>query len=437
MFSDSSGNTDNEDLPILATDEFLPPISSWMSWGGLVLAGSFGVAVILAAVTPYNVTIRAGGIVRPAGETRIVQAAIEGVVERLNVQVNQPVNQGDIIATLNDSRSQIQKSQLESTIRQNQLQIGQVQSQISFIDSQIVAEANQTGRAITSAGAELTRSQRELAERAAITSAELKEAEATYNLALQQQENLRLAVAAGAVARSQFDERTQAVQAALGRLEKARAAADPTNASVTIANEQISREQSRGEATLATLNREKQALSQRQTEIQNQINRDTKELQQVAGELQKTIIRAPVDGTILELNIRNPGQSVNPNNPIARIAPKAAELVIKARVTAQDIGRVEVGQPVNLRISAFPYPDYGTLNGKVKEVAADVTTPANATNTEAAAPFFEVTIIPDQLYLRDSRNALDSGMEVTADIISREETVLKFILRKARLLTDI
>lgn len=435
MFPESSSN--DVDLPILATDEFLPPISPWMRWGGLVLAGSLGGGVLLAAFTPYNVTIRAGGIVRPTGETKIVQSAIEGVVEKLNVRVNQSVNQGDIIATLDDARSQVQKSQLESSVRQNQLQIGQIQSQISFLDSQIVAEANQTGRAVTSAGAELTRSQRELSERAAITDAELKEAIANYNLALQQRENLRQAVAEGAVAQNQFDERTQAVQAALGRLEKARATADPSSASVTIANEQISREQSRGEATLATLNREKQALNQRQTEIQNQINRDTKELQQVAGELQKTIIRAPADGTILELNIRNPGQSVNPNNPIARIAPRNAELVIKARVTAQDIGRVQVGQPVNLRVSAFPYPDYGTLNGRVKEIAADITTPASGTNPETTATFFEVTIIPDQLFLRDQRNILDSGMEVTADIISQEETVLKFILRKARLLTDI
>ncbi len=435
MFPDSS--SDDIDLPILATDEFLPPISPWMSWGGLVLAGSFGVALVLAAFTPYNVTIRAGGIVRPTGETKIVQPAIEGVVERLNVQVNQSVSQGDVIATLNDSRSQIQKSQLESSIRQNQLQIGQIQSQISFLDSQIIAESNQTGRAITSAGAELTRNQREFSERAAIAEAELKEAIANYNLALQQQENLRQAVAAGAVAQSQFDERTQAVQAARGRLEKARATADPSNANVTIANEQILREQSRGEATTATLNREKQALNQRQTEIQNQIDRDTKELQQVARELQKTIIRAPADGTILELNIRNPGQSVGPNNPIARIVPKNAELVIKARVTAQDIGRVEVGQPVNLRVSAFPYPDYGTLNGRVKEIAADITTTGNNSNPEANPAFFEVTIIPDQLYLRDQRYVIDAGMEVTADIIAQEETVLRFMLRKARLLTDI
>jgi len=437
QINNQSPDFDREDLPIVATDEFLPPISRWMTWGGFVIAGSFGVAIALSGVMPYNVTLRAGGTVRPLGETRIVQAAIEGVVERLEVEVNQEVNQGDVIATLSDTRQQIQKSQLQSSIQQNQTQITQIQSQISFTDSQILAEANQTGRAMTAAGVNLDRNQRELAERGAGSCAELREAEASYQIALQQQENLRQAVAAGAVSQSQFDERVLAVQAALGRLEKARAAANPTDANVTIASEQIAREQARGEVTIASLNREKQSLRQRQSEIQNQINRDTKDLQQIEVELQKTIIRSPVAGTILELNLRNPGQTINPNNPIARIAPKDANLVIKARVTAQDIGRVEVGQKVNMRVSAFPYPDYGTINGRVESIAADITNPANAPNPEAAQPFFEVTIIPDRLFLKDNpRNALDSGMDITADIVVREDTVLQFVLRKARLLTD-
>jgi multidrug efflux pump subunit AcrA (membrane-fusion protein) len=98
---------------------------------------------------------------------------------------------------------------------------------------------------------------------------------------------------------------------------------------------------------------------------------------------------------------------------------------------------VEVGQKVNMRVSAFPYPDYGTINGRVESIAADITNPANAPNPEAAQPFFEVTIIPDQLFLKDNpRNALDSGMDITADIVVREDTVLQFVLRKARLLTD-
>ncbi len=53
--------------------------------------------------------------------------------------------------------------------------------------------------------------------------------------------------------------------------------------------------------------------------------------------------------------------------------------------------------------------------------------------------FYEVTIEPDSLSLGkgDRQCTLQLGMEGRADIITREETVLKFLLRKARLLTDL
>ena len=53
--------------------------------------------------------------------------------------------------------------------------------------------------------------------------------------------------------------------------------------------------------------------------------------------------------------------------------------------------------------------------------------------------FYEVTIEPEYLSLGKDNNqcTLQLGMEGRADIITREETVLKFLLRKARLLTDL
>ncbi|MEG4072750.1 hypothetical protein QUA30_08645 [Microcoleus sp. Pol14C2] len=40
-------------------DEFLPPVSRWITAGGLFLLATFGSAIALAAVAKYNVTVRA------------------------------------------------------------------------------------------------------------------------------------------------------------------------------------------------------------------------------------------------------------------------------------------------------------------------------------------------------------------------------------------
>jgi HlyD family secretion protein len=155
------------------------------------------------------------------------------------------------------------------------------------------------------------------------------------------------------------------------------------------------------------------------------------------------------------MELRNSGQVVNPGQAIARILPKNAPLVIKARVAADDISKVSVctekkvidcqNGKVQMRISAYPYPDYGVLRGAVRQITADTIVPqgtapqAITQATPQNTPYYEVSIEPEKLYLMkgDRSYSIQVGMEVAADIISKEETLMKFILRRARLLTDI
>ncbi|GAB1544369.1 hypothetical protein NUACC21_70450 [Scytonema sp. NUACC21] len=52
--------------------------------------------------------------------------------------------------------------------------------------------------------------------------------------------------------------------------------------------------------------------------------------------------------------------------------------------------------------------------------------------------FYEVSIEPENLVLAQGKSQcfITLGMQGRADIISREETVLKFFLRKAKLIAD-
>ena len=124
---------------------------------------------------------------------------------------------------------------------------------------------------------------------------------------------------------------------------------------------------------------------------------------------------------------------------IAQVAPRNASLVVKARVAEPDISKVKPGQQVQMRVSACPYPDYGTLRGVVQAVAPDAIPAASAGLGAIAPSIYEVTIQPDNEFVStgDRVCRLQPGMEGAADIISRSETVLQFILRKARLLTDL
>ncbi len=437
----------SEGLSTLNTEELMPPISRWLSLGGWALVSTIGIAIGVSAVARYQVAVKAEASLRPAGELRVVQSELEGAVQSIQAKENQSVRQGDVITVLDDSKLQAQKSQLQSSIQQNQLQLGQLDAQIRLMTTQVLAESRAAEQAIAAVYPEISRSQSDYQERKHIAQADFEEAQATLNLAQDQLARHQQLVVVGAISQAQFQEYESAVQTAMARVERVKASLNPSQAAVSIAQWQLEQQQSRGTATIASLEREKKSLMQRQSEIQSQILRDQKELEQVERSIATSVIRATSDGIIFQLSLLNPGQIVRPGENIAQIAPTDAPLIVKASVPNAEINKVAVGQTAQMRISACPYTDYGTLKGTVTAIAPDTQnaqagTAGGTAQTDRASGnnrTFTATIQIDSPVLSKGGRecSLQAGMEATASIISRSETFLQFVLRKLRLSTGL
>ncbi|MEH2178313.1 HlyD family efflux transporter periplasmic adaptor subunit [Nostoc sp.] len=491
-------------LRTIKSEDFLPAIGIWTNFGSFFLVATVGAAITFAAVIKYNVTVKAVANVRPSGEVRLVQSASEGSIKSILVKENQVVKKEDVIATIDDSQLQIKKSQLGGNIQQNQLQLGQLDAQIGTVDEQIKTETDRINGAVASAEAGLRNTQRDYQQRKLTASSQVQEADANIKIAsndlqkvqvelksaqaqvraneaalqaaIVKRDRYQIIASSGSIPQNQLEEAQltvtqqqqavlsakasaesqkqeiskakQAVSVAIAKRNKEIAALNPSNAVISIAKEKIATERASGGTNLARLNQERESLLQRRIQTQNQINDTQKDLKQVETELQKAVIRTTLAGSILKLELRNPGQVVHSGDVIAQIAPTNAALLVKARVASQDIGKVKVCQEqkvsdckqgkVVLRVSAYPYPDYGTLAGAVRAITADAITPQSNTIT-SPAPYYEVTIQPQKLFLEKDNQSyfIQPGMEVTADIITKEETLLTFILRKARLITDL
>jgi multidrug efflux pump subunit AcrA (membrane-fusion protein) len=499
-------HTNSDSLPQIQENDFLPPISAWTTWGGLFILSVIALAIPVAAVVPYKTTVKADAVVRPTGELRIVQAATEGQVMQIYAKENQVVKKGDTIATIDDSRLQTKKSQLQTSISQAKLQLVQINAQIHALNNQIKAETERLKRLIASAEAELTGRTRTYQDKKATTVTEYQEADANVRIAQKElhtgreqlksaQSNLgatqatlltamskrnRYATIAkqGALSLDQFEEAKlavkqqeqavqaqkatvaaqgqtieklkQAVEAAIAKRQGVEVSLNPSNTEVIIATERIAQEKASGEVNKATLEKEQKALIKQRIEIQQTIERDARELQQVETDLSQTTVTATSDGIVSKLNLRNPGQTVRAGEEIVQIVPSDAPIFVKAAVASEDKSKLKIGQKVQMRVSACPYPDYGTLSGKVKTISPDAIAPQR-NNPNASAPtmenpkaptvaaFYEVTIEPKNLSIGRGKNqcSIQLGMEGKADIISKEETVLRFFLRKARLITDL
>jgi multidrug efflux pump subunit AcrA (membrane-fusion protein) len=399
-----------------------------------------------------------------------------------------------------ESKLQTKRSQLTGDIHKGQQQLLTIDAQIRALARQGVAQKQQNDRSIAGIQAELSRAQRDYHDKKITTKAEVDEAEANWQTAQKEQEaaevELQIATAnlrsiqegynaamakfnryqtyAGAISKNQLEEAqaaaTQqqyaivaqqatiqkqqqivarlaaAVRATTARKQRSQTALNPSPAELAIVREKIARERANGQTALLRLQQDREKLLQQRVEMANQITTNDREIAQIAIELKATPILAPIAGTIQELNLRNQSQVVRPGDRVAQIVPQDARLEIKAIVTPADIDNVRVGQTVQMRVSACPYTDRGILGGKVTHVAADTKAiEKNGGNNApqqaqiAANGIYEVTIEPDTLTLGNgaTKCQIRSGMEGRVDIISKEETVMQFLLRKARLIVTL
>jgi HlyD family type I secretion membrane fusion protein len=446
MITDSNTSS----LKTVKTDEFLPQVSLWTSLGGFFLLGTVAIAFIIAALVKYDIKVRASGNIRPTGELKLVQAVTKGPVKNILVKENQVVKKGDPIAEIDDTELQTQRIKFQGNLQRSQAQLAQIESQIKALEEQRYSELQLINRNIAAAKAQLEQKQRELQKEQVEAKTELPAAKAAFDVAKQDLTQYKEYFYTGSVSSELLlKQKQEAFQTAQSRLERAKAALNPTAASVSIAKEEIAQSQAKGESTLAGFKKEKESLLSSRVETRNQISSDLQELKQVETNIQKSVVRAPAPGVVLKLVLRNPGQFVDSGQEIAQIAPSEVPLIIKAKVPVEDISQVQTCPDlpveqcqqgrVQLQISAYPYPDYGILPGAVRAIAPDAATPDDKNSSGVDSTYYEVTIEPQSPYLvRDSRQySLQPGMEVTANIISRNETLLTFILRKARLVTNI
>ena len=492
-------DNDSELVSPSSPDEFLPQIALWTSLGGLLMISLFGTAISLSNIFKYKVTVQAAAAIRPMGELRIVQSAIEGSIASINVKENQAVKQGDIIATLNDSKLQTKLVQLEGDIQKGQQQIIAIDSQVFALNRQVAAETEQSNRNVAGVRTELLRYQREYRDKQITSRAEVAEAEANFmtaeretqaaevelfvgsaNLksleaaskaAIAKRDRYQSAATAGAISQNLLEEAQLAAEqqaqsiagqqatinkqkqiiaqlkyaakAAKAREQRAFAAIAPSKAEMAGIGEKIARERATGNAAIARLQKEREQLFQQQGEIRSQIQSSKSEIAQINIELKGTIVRASSSGIIQELSLRNNSQVVRQGDLVAKIAPNDAPVTIEAAVSSGDINKVKVGQIVQMRVSACPYPDYGILTGKVSQISPDVKQPTREKDGDsprqretAPAPTYAVKITPDTTMLKSqaAKCPIQPGMDGRVDIISKEETVLQFVLRTTRIL---
>ncbi len=261
------------------------------------------------------------------------------------------------------------------------------------------AQINQTRASLAQAEVNLQEAQREYDK-----IAWLPEAAATDAA-----DNLQRATIAYEAAKAGFEEASKPTERAdlLSALSAAQSAQDeynrlkekPTPAALADAQAQVAA----AEAALDKLTRAPDDADVRMAELT--VRKALLDLDQAELNLQNASVRAPIDGTILDLSVE-PGQSGNSGSHVATLAD-TNRLKLVVNVEQTDISQVIEGQPVAISLYAFSDRIH---NGVVERIAP-------VSETETGSVTFPVTILFTDEALDDVR----PGMTASASFLAPED----------------
>lgn len=149
-------------------------------------------------------------------------------------------------------------------------------------------------------------------------------------------------------------------------------------------------------------------------------------------------LRAPVDGTVQQLAIATVGGVVQPAQALMVIVPDGSEIAVEAMIANKDIGFVHEGQQVRVKLEAFPFTDYGLIQGRVESVSRDAIEqnapqPAPGQPPQRSAQpslVYAARIRLDQKTLRIAGRdqPIGPGLAVQAEIKTGERRIIKYLL---------
>ena len=93
------------------------------------------------------------------------------------------------------------------------------------------------------------------------------------------------------------------------------------------------------------------------------------ELANLELEREQAVIRAPIDGVVTAGDVKV-GDVLEPGKPVVEIARQAGFL-FEAAVPSEEIGHLRVGMPARIKLDAYDYQRYGTLDGTVCFISPD------------------------------------------------------------------
>ncbi|MBQ4283495.1 MAG: HlyD family efflux transporter periplasmic adaptor subunit [Lachnospira sp.] len=152
---------------------------------------------------------------------------------------------------------------------------------------------------------------------------------------------------------------------------------------------------------------------------QTTLEKANKDLSDVMLSIASATVVAPYDAIICNLYVATENIVVYEDQPIVSFIRQGAELEMECYVSNNEIADIEIGQNVNLKLDAYPYGDYGMIDGTVSFVGE------KSQNIEGLG---NVVLIKVAITDEDFDEKVFSGLTGTADMIIGERRIIEYFI---------
>jgi len=399
----------------------------------------FAVLLIWALIAKLDIVAVAQGRLVPQTYVKIVQPAEAGVIREILVDDGDAVAKDQVLLRMDPTVNNADRGATERELALTQLQLRRVEAELSSgalrrqsqddsaLYDQVHAQYQAHRQAFLDQISQETSTRERMANELTASREVLRKLEATlpsYQRSADAFDKLANQNLVGSIQAE--EKRREAVEKAQD-LESQRASVAALTASLQQQEQHIAQLKS---VYVSDLNQLRMDTVSRITRLQQ----DSRKLTYQHGLLE---LRAPQAGIVKDLATTTVGTVVQPGTVLLNLVPANEPLQAEVMIDNQDIGFIREGQPVRLKLAAFPFQKYGMMDGIVKTVSADAsqtrdtrTTQSPTDETNAAALAFKaiVTLNTQQLLAADRQLPLAAGMSVSAEIIEDKRTVFEYLL---------
>jgi len=404
--------------------------------GFLTIFLFFGVLGGWASYVPLAQGTMASGSVSPDGSRRIVQHLEGGIIQALHVRDGQKVHEGDVLVVLEDIQARSMFATYQAQLWAYLAERSRLRTEWKGLEdivfspqlmkqsrNKIVHEAMAGQREIFQSRTATLANQREILGQKIKQLAKQIEGLTLENDSIDRQNDLIEEEIADVEALFDKGLARKPRLLSLQRIQAELAGTRARNVSGIARGEEAI-----GETKLEMVRLEadrRDETNAQLADLQAKIIEAEHNLDATRDVLERTVIRAPVNGTVINLKFTTVHGVVGAGESIMDIVPDREKLVINARIPPLDIDVVRAGLGANVFLSAYPRRTTPTIPAQVEWVSADIQMEENSDQKYYSA---RVVVGVDALAQLPQDVVLYPGMPTEVMIKTGERTAIDYLM---------